>query len=150
MHYYLSMRWLQQANCRGEHTSIFFPVEDERPLERKQRELLAKSICFECVVITDCLNASEGEEGIWGGLTESERRGRSRKLPLLRPVVNRQDPGENPWIAIDTEGAMQIWQRETEKIWHGVEWAVVKNGEIIYISHHLDDTYAKYGSLLHS
>ena len=144
------MRWIQQANCRGEATSIFFPKEDEKPQERKVRELIAKSICFECVVKAECLEAGIGEEGIWGGLTESERVGSSRKPPLSRPIVKSSETSNNPWVAIDSEGNMQIWQRETEESWHGVEWAVVRNGEIIHLSHHLDDTYAKYGSLLHS
>ena len=109
------MRWIQQANCRGEATSIFFPKEDEKPQERK-----------------------------------SERVGSSRKPPLSRPIVKSSEASNNPWVAIDSEGNMQIWQRETEESWHGVEWAVVRNGEIVHLSHHLDDTYAKYGSLLHS
>jgi hypothetical protein len=65
-------------------------------------------------------------------------------------MVEMTTPGENPWVVIDGEGNHQIWQRETEKTWHGVEWAVVKNQEIVHISHNLDDTYARYGSLIHS
>jgi WhiB family transcriptional regulator, redox-sensing transcriptional regulator len=151
------MDWIQDARCKGEATAIFFPKEDEKPQERKQRELIAKSICFECVVKTECLEAGSREEGIWGGLTESERAGRTRKPPLARPIVQESnqisdptsDSTTTPWIAIDIDGTIQIWQRETSESWHGCEWAVVKNNEIVYRSFNLDDTYAKYGSTRH-
>lgn len=144
------MRWMENAACRGKDTQVFFPSEEEKHMDRKIRELRAKAICETCSVIEPCLAAGEGEEGIWGGLTEAERSGRHRRRKLSRPMVEMTTPGENPWVVIDGEGGCQIWQRETEKTWHGVEWAVVKNQEIIYISHNLDDTYARYGSLIHS
>ena len=53
------------------------PSTAERKDERERREVRAKSICGVCPVMTDCVDyAMEIREpyGIWGGLTESERR----------------------------------------------------------------------------
>lgn len=147
------VEWMKQASCRGEDTSIFFPSEDEKAFDRKVREAKAKAICANCPVQRQCLIAGDEEEGIWGGLTEAERSGKHRRRKLLRPIVHNVEANQddaNPWIAIDQEGGCQIWQRESTESWHGVEWGVVKNGKIVYISTNLDDTYAKYGSLLYS
>lgn len=142
------MSWTDSAACRDEATSLFFPRDGEKSGDRRKREANAKIICSTCTVIDRCLAESKGEEGIWGGLTESERSGRTRRNGLDRPIVQHHAFDPSPWIAIDGEGEIQIWQRETETSWHGVEWAVVKRGEIIYLSHNLDDTYAKYGGLI--
>jgi WhiB family transcriptional regulator, redox-sensing transcriptional regulator len=70
--------WQQQAACRGPHASVFFPPSHfERKDEKDQREIDAKGICASCVVRTDCLSYAidiREPHGIWGGLTEGERR----------------------------------------------------------------------------
>ena len=144
------MKWTDRAACRGMDTMLFFPAEDERSPDRKKREVLAKAVCATCNVRPACLIAGKGEDGIWGGQTESERLGKVVKRKLSRPVVKRSESDANPWVAIDEEGGCQIWQRESDDSWHGVEWAVVRHDEIVYLSHNLDDTYAKYGNLIHS
>lgn len=64
--------------CRGNHAYLFFPPSaTERKEERERREHKAKAICAVCTVKDDCLEfALEIREpyGIWGGLTETERR----------------------------------------------------------------------------
>jgi len=64
--------------CRGNHSYLFFPPSTvERKEERDRREVKAKAICDACPVEADCLEfALEIKEpyGIWGGLTETERR----------------------------------------------------------------------------
>jgi len=71
-------RWRARAACRGPETALFFPpTHAERRDERDARERRAKSICVQCPVREDCLQHAlhTGEaHGIWGGLTESERR----------------------------------------------------------------------------
>ncbi len=62
--------WRQQAACSGVDTSIFFPASDAdaRP---------AKDVCATCPVRDQCLDwalATRQEDGVWGGLTDSERR----------------------------------------------------------------------------
>lgn len=70
--------WQLQASCRGPLSRFFFPpTVSERRDEREERERRAKAICGECPVQTSCLEyALEIREphGIWGGLTEHERR----------------------------------------------------------------------------
>jgi WhiB family redox-sensing transcriptional regulator len=62
--------WTEEANCKGADADIFFP-------ERVASTRKAKSICRACNVQEDCLEfAIEQSEkfGIWGGLSERERR----------------------------------------------------------------------------
>ena len=74
----ISDRWRARAACRGPETALFFPpTHAERRDERDAREVRAKAICIQCPVREDCLQHAlhTGEaHGIWGGLTESERR----------------------------------------------------------------------------
>ena len=70
--------WQMKGLCRGNHSYLFFPPSTvERKDERERREIKAKAICSVCPVKEDCLEfALEIKEpyGIWGGLTETERR----------------------------------------------------------------------------
>jgi WhiB family redox-sensing transcriptional regulator len=62
--------WQKQANCRGVDPDLFFP-------ERGASTREAKEVCRGCVVREDCLEyalANRERVGIWGGLSESERR----------------------------------------------------------------------------
>ena len=74
--------WHLEAACRGPESVLFFPPTfGERRDEREMRETRAKAICAECAVRTECLDFAlrvREPHGIWGGLTESERR---RRLP---------------------------------------------------------------------
>jgi WhiB family redox-sensing transcriptional regulator len=57
---------------------LFFPPSvSEARVEREVRESRAKAICASCPVQTICLDYALGIQephGIWGGLTETERR----------------------------------------------------------------------------
>jgi WhiB family redox-sensing transcriptional regulator len=70
--------WQLQASCRGPESMLFFPpTASERKDERDERERRAKAICATCRVRIPCLEyalAIREPHGIWGGLTESERR----------------------------------------------------------------------------
>jgi len=62
--------WQDQANCLGVDPDLFFP-------ERGASTREAKEVCKCCVVRGDCLEyaLANGEKfGIWGGLSERERR----------------------------------------------------------------------------
>src|ERR1700709_2474497 len=62
--------WQDQANCLGVDPDLFFP-------ERGASTREAKEVCRGCVVRLDCLDYAldNGEKfGIWGGLSERERR----------------------------------------------------------------------------
>ena len=70
--------WHLKASCRGPESALFFPPSvAERRDDREAREAKAKSICAHCVVQSDCLEFAlrvHEPHGIWGGLTEAERR----------------------------------------------------------------------------
>jgi WhiB family redox-sensing transcriptional regulator len=64
------MAWMDRANCLGCDPELFFPERGESVVE-------AKAVCAGCVVRADCLDfaLATGEKvGIWGGLSERERR----------------------------------------------------------------------------
>lgn len=75
--------WRESARCRGELAAYFFPPYDDEPRrDRERREAVARAVCASCPVQNTCLQYSldSGERhGIWGGLTETERR-RLRQL----------------------------------------------------------------------
>ena len=67
--------WRADAACRNADPELFFPDGDVR-FARAQVKT-AKLICRGCPVSATCLSwalASGQEAGIWGGLTEEERR----------------------------------------------------------------------------
>jgi len=71
--------WQERAACKSPQSlALFFPpVHAERKAEKLAREAAAKAICARCLVAKACLEyALEIEEphGIWGGLTEQERK----------------------------------------------------------------------------
>lgn len=64
------IRWREDAACRGVDTNVFFPVTDEEAGP-------AQAICATCPVREECLEfalMTRQEDGVWGGLTETERR----------------------------------------------------------------------------
>lgn len=66
--------WRQLASCKGVDPEVFFPGTEE---DAEQ----ARRICSGCPVRRPCLEhalSAREREGIWGGLTERERRRLSR------------------------------------------------------------------------
>jgi WhiB family redox-sensing transcriptional regulator len=64
------LSWHDLANCRGADPDLFFP-------ERGASTRTAKSICRQCAVRDECLEfaiISSEKFGIWGALSERERR----------------------------------------------------------------------------
>ncbi len=79
--------WRQRAACREiPDPDIFFPIGTTGPaLEQAEA---AKTICIECEVRETCLAwaLETGQDtGVWGGLSEEERRDllRMRRQPSL-------------------------------------------------------------------
>lgn len=74
--------WQDLANCLGADPELFFP-------ERGESLASAKAVCAGCVVRLDCLEyALDMSEkfGVWGGLSERER----RQLRRTRRTMRRQ------------------------------------------------------------
>ncbi len=78
-------RWQEHAECLGVDPDLFFP-------ERGASITQAKAICDMCVVKVDCGEYAlrNGEKfGVWGGMSERERRRIQRQRALARrPLVN--------------------------------------------------------------
>ena len=75
--------WQSRANCMGVDPDLFFP-------ERGASTREAKEVCRGCVVREDCLEyaLANGEKfGIWGGLSERERRRLRRARAMSRRVA---------------------------------------------------------------
>lgn len=72
--------WQGNALCRGNHAHLFFPPSTfERKDDRERRELRAKAICDVCPVKSECIDYALSIRepfGIWGGMTEVDRRER--------------------------------------------------------------------------
>ena len=71
-------QWQLKAACRGPQARVFFPpAQFERKDEKLEREGRAKAICATCSVKKECLDYAvriREQHGIWGGLSESERK----------------------------------------------------------------------------
>ncbi len=77
------MNWDIEAGCRSVDPEVFFP---DRPHDHA---LAAKAICRGCPVRPQCLEFALDarlDHGVWGGLTEVERRSlrRSRQRRARR------------------------------------------------------------------
>ncbi|GAB2693699.1 hypothetical protein GCM10027089_13990 [Nocardia thraciensis] len=90
-----SWEWQLQGSCRGVDSAVFFHPDGERGRARADRERNAKRICRDCPVLAACrdyaLSAAE-PYGIWGGMSEDERRrhARTRQLPPAPSAVGQE------------------------------------------------------------
>lgn len=69
------MDWRHRAACKSEDPELFFPVGDTGPALLQIAK--AKAVCRRCPVQAQCLNwalTSGQDAGVWGGLSETERR----------------------------------------------------------------------------
>lgn len=78
-------KWAREANCRGLDSEAFFPVDAGYAPQYIER------ICERCPVSTECLawGMRYDEEGVWGGMTQKQRRRllkvkERRRCPLCR------------------------------------------------------------------
>ncbi|MEZ5225578.1 MAG: WhiB family transcriptional regulator [Acidimicrobiales bacterium] len=78
----LDTTWPEFSNCLGVDPDLFFPERGASTREAK--------VCRGCVVRGDCLEfaLANGEKfGIWGGMSERERRRIRRQRALERETV---------------------------------------------------------------
>jgi WhiB family transcriptional regulator, redox-sensing transcriptional regulator len=81
--------WRHDAACRDADPKLFFP-DGEATLARVDVKA-AKLICRRCPVSATCLDwalTRDQEAGIWGGLTEVERRRLPRPGRSFRPAAD--------------------------------------------------------------
>ncbi|MGH8895765.1 MAG: WhiB family transcriptional regulator [Egibacteraceae bacterium] len=75
-----SLEWRGRAACRGMDPGLFFPVGATGPaVEQAER---TKAVCAGCPVSGPCLEwalVTGQQDGVWGGLSEDERRALRRR-----------------------------------------------------------------------
>ena len=79
------MDWRDKASCLTVDPELFFPVGNTGPaVEQIDR---AKSVCSHCPVTEYCLQYAldtNQDSGVWGGLSEDERRALKRRAARAR------------------------------------------------------------------
>jgi WhiB family redox-sensing transcriptional regulator len=79
--------WVHRARCKDEDPELFFPIGTTGPAATQIEQ--AKAICMQCDVRDQCLEwalATGQDAGVWGGLSEEERR-------ALRRARRRESAG---------------------------------------------------------
>jgi len=84
------MDWLHRARCKDEDPELFFPIGTTGPAAAQIAA--AKRICLKCPVQAECLGwamATGQDSGVWGGLSEEERRAlrRARRRAEVHQLV---------------------------------------------------------------
>ena len=79
------MDWRHRATCLDEDPELFFPIGNTGPALLQIEE--AKAVCRRCEVMDTCLRwaLETGQDaGVWGGLSEDERRALKRRNARAR------------------------------------------------------------------
>lgn len=77
--------WRHQAACLNKDPELFFPIGNTGPAQLQIDD--AKAVCRCCEVMDTCLRwaLENGEDfGVWGGLSEDERRALKRRNARAR------------------------------------------------------------------
>ncbi|MCZ0983757.1 WhiB family transcriptional regulator [Streptomyces diastatochromogenes] len=88
------MDWRHNAVCREEDPELFFPIGNTGPALLQIEE--AKAVCRRCPVMGQCLQwalESGQDDGVWGGLSEDERRAMKRRAARHRARNARNEAG---------------------------------------------------------
>ncbi|HLR56011.1 MAG TPA: WhiB family transcriptional regulator [Actinomycetales bacterium] len=83
------MDWRSQAACLEEDPELFFPIGNTGPALLQIDE--AKAVCQRCPVMETCLKwaLETGQDaGVWGGLSEDERRALKRRRARARRAAS--------------------------------------------------------------
>jgi len=83
------MDWRGSAACTTEDPELFFPIGTTGPAV--EQASAAKKICARCSVREECLEfalAANQDAGVWGGLTEDERRTLKRARQRRRRLAS--------------------------------------------------------------
>ncbi|MFC4588142.1 WhiB family transcriptional regulator [Sphaerisporangium corydalis] len=79
------MDWRHRAACRDVDPELFFPIGNTGPALMQIEE--ARQVCRACPVSEPCLKwaiESGQDAGVWGGLSEDERRALKRRTARAR------------------------------------------------------------------
>lgn len=88
--------WQYDGLCRTVDPESFFSPESERGAPKAEREEAAKALCRRCPVIVPCREhalAVQERYGVWGGMSQDERRAvmerasrEQRPVPVEAPL----------------------------------------------------------------
>ena len=79
------MDWRHRAACLTEDPELFFPIGNSGPAIAQIEQ--AKRVCSHCEVSDVCMKwalESGQDAGVWGGLSEDERRSLKRRTARAR------------------------------------------------------------------
>lgn len=79
------MDWRHRSACLDEDPELFFPIGNTGPALAQVEE--AKAVCRRCDVVETCLREAldtRQDAGVWGGLSEDERRNLKRRNARAR------------------------------------------------------------------
>ncbi|MDT3767783.1 WhiB family transcriptional regulator [Gleimia hominis] len=82
------MDWRTRAACLSVDPELFFPIGNTGPAIAQTAE--AKAVCATCEVKEICLKwavDNNQDAGVWGGMSEDERRTLKRRKARARRVV---------------------------------------------------------------
>jgi WhiB family redox-sensing transcriptional regulator len=92
--------WCDDAACRAHDPELFFPIGTTAPAMAQLQE--AKAVCSTCLVREPCLqwalrSEQVGQEnGVYGGLSESERRAIKRRAGRASRARHRRPDAATP------------------------------------------------------
>lgn len=79
------MDWRHRAACLTEDPELFFPIGNTGPALQQIED--AKAVCARCEVMDACLKwalETNQDAGVWGGMSEDERRAYKRRTARAR------------------------------------------------------------------
>ncbi len=83
------MDWRAEAACSADDPELFFPIGTTGPAVEQSEN--AKRVCATCTVTEECLEyalTTNQDAGVWGGLTEDERRTLKRARQRRRRIAS--------------------------------------------------------------
>jgi WhiB family redox-sensing transcriptional regulator len=83
--------WRYRAACLNFDPELFFPIGTTGPAVSELAA--AQQVCLSCSVREQCLKWAvdhDVEHGVWGGLSEDQRRALRRRTALPRKPVSRR------------------------------------------------------------
>ncbi len=95
--------WWSRAACAGADPELFFPISHSGPAVRQVTR--AKAVCARCDIQRECLRYALDAgsiQGVWGGMTEEERRRlvrRQRRTGVPAPSGSPRGPVRVPEAA---------------------------------------------------
>ena len=89
-----SLRWMDDARCRGMDPAIFFPERAKPGTNGSEITNEARAVCSRCPVVEQCRQYARsgpwGRFGVWGGETERQRYPRGGRVA---PAYDSPTPG---------------------------------------------------------